>query len=171
MISFRQNEYNAITEFKNNLKSSDIKIWIYILPVKDLNKKHNENYDVTQHLKRNNKENTIIEFNENLIGSFKEIKEWGEIKYINYEHRSINSSVLSERRLLERLLLQEIRNSVGKSIYEFNNREKSSIYIKKPLLNKDNVILKRKINFDINIQQDESIIVGFNLSHGYDYIM
>lgn len=170
MNSFRQKEYNAITEFKNKLKSSDIKIWIYTLTVRDLNKKHNENYDVTQNLKRYNKDNIIIEFNENLIGSFKEIKEWGDTNYINHEYRNINSSVLSERRLLERMLLQEIRNSVDKSIYEFNNKEKSSVYIKKALLSKDNVILKRKINFDINIQEDESIIVGFDLSHGYDYI-
>ncbi len=34
-------EFNGITEFKNVLNSNDIKIWIYTLPVKDLNTKHN----------------------------------------------------------------------------------------------------------------------------------
>lgn len=170
MSNIRKCEFNGITEFRNKLKSSDIKIWIYNLQVKDLSKKHNENYEVVQNLKKSNKYNAIMEFNENLIGSFYEIKNWGEIKYTNYEHRSINSSILTEIRLLERILLQEIRNNIDKSVYETNNREKSSVYIKKPILNKDNVILKRKINFDINIQEDGSIIVGFDLSHGYDYI-
>lgn len=170
MSKFGQEEFNGITEFKNKLKSSDIKIWIYNLPVKNLDKKHNENYEVVQNLKKSNKDNFIIEFNENLVGSFWEIKNWGEIKYTNYEHRSIKVEVLTEKRLLERLLLQEIRNSSDKSIYEINSREKSSVYIRKPLLNKDNIILKRKINFDINIQEDENIIVGFDLSHSYDYI-
>lgn len=170
MSKVRQKEFNGITEFKNKLKSSDIKIWIYSLPVKDLNKKHNENYEVTQNLKKNNKSNLIIEFNENLIGSFDEIKNWGQIKYTNYEHRCIDSKILRERRLLERLLLQEVRNSCDKCTYEISNREKSSVYIRKPLLNKDNVILKRKVNFDINVQENENIVVGFDLSHGCDYI-
>ncbi len=170
MNKVKQHEFNGITEFKNKLKYNDINIWIYTLPVKDLNEKHKENYDVVKNLKKLNKDNTIIEFNENIIGSFKEIKNWGDIKYTNSELRSIKSNILTERRLLERLLLQEIRNSVDKSIYEISNREKSCVYIKKPLLNKDNVILKRKIKFDINIQEDGSIIVGFDLSHGYDYI-
>ena len=170
MNKVKQHEFNGITEFKNKLKSNDINIWIYTLPVKDLNEKHKENYDVVKNLKKLNKDNTIIEFNENIIGSFKEIKNWRDIKYTNSELRSIKSNILTERRLLERLLLQEIRNSVDKSIYEISNREKSCVYIKNPLLNKDNVILKRKIKFDINIQEDGSIIVGFDLSHVYDYI-
>ena len=33
-----------------------------------------------------------------------------------------------------------------------------------------NIILKRKINFDVNIKEDENIIVGFDLSHSYEYI-
>ena len=39
MNRLKLNNFNGITEFKNELKSSDIKIWIYTLPVKDLDKK------------------------------------------------------------------------------------------------------------------------------------
>lgn len=170
MNKFTQHEFNGITEFKNKLNSSNIKIWIYTLPIKDLNKKHNENYGIVRSLKKINKENSIIEFNENIIGSFEEIINWGEIFYKSSEFRSIKSSRLTECKLLERLLLQEIRRSTNKSIYEIKNNENTSIYIKKPLLKRENVILKRKINFDINVQDDESIIVGFDLSHSYDYI-
>ena len=164
------NNFNGITEFKNELKSSDIKIWIYTLPVKDLDKKHRENYDNIKFLKKENKDILIIEFNENLIGSFDEIKNWGEIKYTKGEYRNIQANISTERKLLERMLLQEIRQSSDKSKYEIINNEKNCVYIKEALLNKDNIILKRKINFDVNINEDENIIVGFDLSHSYDYI-
>ena len=45
MNKLKLNQFNGITEFKNELKSDDIKIWIYTLQVKDLDKKHKENYD------------------------------------------------------------------------------------------------------------------------------
>lgn len=170
MNRLKSNNFNGITEFKNELKSSDIKIWIYTLLVKDLDKKHRENYDNIKFLKKENKDILIIEFNENLIGSFDEIKNWGEIKYTKSEYRNIQTNILTERKLLERMLLQEIRQSSDKSKYEIINNEKNCVYIKQALLNKDNIILKRKINFDVNIKEDENIIVGFDLSHSYDYI-
>ena len=169
MNRLKLNNFNGITEFKNELKSSDIKIWIYTLPVKDLDKKHRENYDNIKFLKKENKDILIIEFNENLIGSFDEIKNWGEIKYTKGEYRNIQANISTERKLLERMLLQEIRQSSDKSKYEIINNEKNCVYIKQALLNKDNIILKRKINFDVNIKEDENIIVGFDLSHSYDY--
>ena len=170
MNRLKLNNFNGITEFKNELKSSDIKIWIYTLPVKDLDKKHRENYDNIKFLKKENKDILIIEFNENLIGSFDEIKNWGEIKYTKGEYRNIQANISTERKLLERMLLQEIRQSSDKSKYEIINNEKNCVYIKQALLNKDNIILKRKINFDVNIKEDENLIVGFDLSHSYDYI-
>ena len=170
MNRLKLNNFNGITEFKNELKSSDIKIWIYTLPVKDLDKKHRENYDNIKFLKKENKDILIIEFNENLIGSFDEIKNWGEIKYTKGEYRNIQANISTERKLLERMLLQEIRQSSDKSKYEIINNEKNCVYIKEALLNKDNIILKRKINFDVNINEGKNIIVGFDLSHSYDYI-
>ena len=169
MNRLKLNNFNGITEFKNELKSSDIKIWIYTLPVKDLDKKHRENYDNIKFLKKENKDILIIEFNENLIGSFDEIKNWGEIKYTKGEYRNIQANISTERKLLERMLLQEIRQSSDKSKYEIINNEKNCVYIKEALLNKDNIILKRKINFDVNINEGKNIIVGFDLSHSYDY--
>ena len=50
----KQHEFNGITEFKNNLQSKDIKIWIYTLPVKDIDKKHKENYNNIKILKSKN---------------------------------------------------------------------------------------------------------------------
>ena len=56
-------KFNCITEFKNELKLDDIKIWIYSLPIKDLEKKHNENYNNIKILKKLNNEVSLIEFN------------------------------------------------------------------------------------------------------------
>lgn len=170
MNKLKLNQFNGITEFKNELKSDDIKIWIYTLQVKDLDKKHKENYDNIKTLKKENKDISIIEFNENLIGTFDEIKNWSNIKYIKSEYRNIKRDIWTEQKLLERLLLQEIRQSIDKSTYEIIKNEKNAVYVKEPLLRNDNVILKRKINFDININKDTNIIVGFDLSHSYDYI-
>ena len=52
MNKLKLNQFNGITEFKNELKSDDIKIWIYTLQVKDLDKKHKENYDNIKTLKK-----------------------------------------------------------------------------------------------------------------------
>ena len=169
MVMTNYKEFNGITEFKNVLNSNDIKIWIYTLPVKDLNTKHNENYEVVKSLKKFNKNNHIIVFNEYIVGSFKEIDNWGTYKYINSEFRTINTKILTEVKILERLLLEEIKNSIDKSLYTIE-RNTNFIYVKEPLVNNNNLIMKRKIGFDINIEKDGSIIIGFTLSHGFEYI-
>lgn len=169
MNNANHKEFNGITEFKNNLNSNDIKVWVYTLPVKDLNTKHNENYKVVQGLKKLNKNNQIIVFNEHIIGSFEEINNWGEYKYINCEFREVDITIQTEKKVLERLLLEEIKSNIDKLTYEIEKNDKS-IYIKQPLYNKNNLRMKRKIEFDINIEQNREIIIGFTLSHGFDYI-
>lgn len=169
MFMTNYKEFNGITEFKNVLNSNDIKIWIYTLPIKDLNTKHNENYEVVKSLKKFNKNNHIIVFNEYIVGSFEEIYNWGTYKYVNNEFRTINTKILTEVKILERLLLEEIKNSIDKSLYTIE-RNTNFIYVKEPLVNNNNLIMKRKIGFDINIEKDGSIIIGFTLSHGFEYI-
>ena len=41
-------EFNVITEFKNELKPVDIKIFLYSMPIKDINERHSENYAIVQ---------------------------------------------------------------------------------------------------------------------------
>ena len=47
-------EFNVITEFKNELKPEDIKIFLYSMPIKDINERHSENYAIAQELKKIN---------------------------------------------------------------------------------------------------------------------
>lgn len=161
-------EFNGLTEFKNKLSANDIKIWIYTMPVKDLNSKHNENYKIISELKKCNPLNQIIVFNEYLIAAFEEINSWGDSKYIKVEHRNIDISNSTERKILERLLLEEIRYSVDISKYEYHSNTKS-VLIKIPVFQNEKIIVKRKFNFDINVEQDSNIIIGFSLSHAFDY--
>ena len=101
------------------MKSSDIKIWIYTLPVKDLDKKHRENYDNIKFLKKENKDISIIEFNENLIGSFDEIKNWGEIKYTKSEYRNIQNEHINRTKTIGKNVITR-----NKTKYQINQNMK-----------------------------------------------
>ena len=161
----------ALTEFKNAKTTNDISLWIYTMPIVEIKNKHSENYTITKKLERLNSKNVIV-FHENLIVSFSEIKEWDGEPYNNSENRVIDCSNSKERVLLEKLLLKDIQSGINKDKFEVLNPNKSSnsVHIKKPLLYQDNIILKRKMNFNINVKDDTSIVVGFDLSHSYDFI-
>lgn len=135
----------AITEFRNTKTSNDIDIWIYTMPIIDLENKHSENYKVCKSLEKENNIK-IIAFYENLIGSFEEIKEWKETAYVSCENRVIDCNNSKERKLLERLLLKDIQLNIDKNKFEVigSSRNSNSVYVKAPLLYQDNVILKER---------------------------
>lgn len=162
-------EFDGITEFKNILNINDIKIWIYTMPVKDLNNKHNENYEIIKKLKKLNTNNKGIIFNEYIIASFEEIKNWGDEKYLQSKYENIDINITTEIRALERLLIEDIKNNINLLKYEYE-KNSNSIYIKQPIFKNNKLIVKRKITFDINIEKNKDIIVGFTLSHSFDYI-
>ncbi|MDY5211113.1 Piwi domain-containing protein [Intestinibacter sp.] len=168
-------EFNVITEFKNELKPENIKIYMYIMPVKDINERHSENYAIVQELKKLN-QNLNIVFNEYIIASFEPIIMWGKYKDIEKipEHRSINLENEMEKKILERLILCDIKNSINNTNgikgnkYEIRGNANSSVYLRKPIYQKNNLIIRRKLNFDVNIEK-EDIIIGFFLSHEFEY--
>lgn len=168
-------EFNVITEFKNELKPKNIKIYMYIMPVKDINERHSENYAIVQELKKLN-QNLNIVFNEYIIASFEPIIMWGKYKDIEKipEHRSINLENEMEKKILERLILCDIKNSINNTNgikgnkYEIRGNANSSVYLRKPIYQKNNLIIRRKLNFDVNIEK-EDIIIGFFLSHEFEY--
>lgn len=160
------NLFNGITEFKNKFNTNEIKIWIYTRALDDINTQHNENYNVIKELKKINR-NSCIVFFENIIGSFEEIKNWNDTKYLREENRAINIERNNEKQILQRLLLEHIKVNIDLNKYEVKN---NYIYLKEPVYYKNNLIVKRKIKFDINIEPDKEILVGFDLSHGFDYI-
>ena len=121
-------EFNVITEFKNSINANNIEIYIYKMRVRDFENKHNENYDIVKELIKLNNNPTII-FYEQYIASFIEIKNWGSEKYIDVEKRIITLDS-KEKKILERLLLKEIKDSIDKEKYKVI---KNSIYINKPV--------------------------------------
>ncbi|WP_455505171.1 hypothetical protein, partial [Clostridium sp.] len=105
-------EFNVITEFKNSINANNIEIYIYKMRVRDFENKHNENYDIVKELIKLNNNPTII-FYEQYIASFIEIQNWGSEKYIDVEKRIITLDS-NEKKILERLLLKEIKDSIDK---------------------------------------------------------
>lgn len=160
---------HALTEFRNVKTANDINLWIYTMPVVDVEERYEENYKVCKDLCKSNGY-TVIAYHTNLIASLDEIKEWDGVKYNNCENRSIDINSQKERILLEKVLLKDIQGNIDKNKFELSPKEGNSVYLKKTILFKQNLILKRKIMFNVNVNEDGSIIIGFDLSHSYDYI-
>ena len=168
-------EFNVITEFKNELKPEDIKIFLYSMPIKDINERHSENYAIVQELKKIN-ENPNIVFNEYIIASFNPIINWGKYKDIDVkpDNRNIDLDNSTERKILERLLLCDIKNNINNTTWEQQNKYEirgnanPAVYLRKPIYLNNNLIIRRKLNFDVNIDKKD-IIIGFFLNHEFEY--
>ena len=165
-------EYNVITEFKNELKPENIKIFLYTMPVKDISERHSENYSIVRELKKINPNQRIV-FNEYIIASFDVIQNWGEYENIpqKLENRTINLENSTEKRILERLILCDIKENIQNlkmNKFEIRGNSNSSVYLKRPIYFSDNLIIRRKMNFDVNIHKGD-IIIGFFLSHEFEY--
>ena len=158
-------EFNVITEFKNSINANNIEIYIYKMRVRDFENKHNENYDIVKELIKLNNNPTII-FYEQYIASFIEIQNWGSEKYIDVEKRIITLDS-NEKKILERLLLKEIKDSIDKEKYKVI---KNSIYIKKPVYYGKGIKIDRYFNLDINVNINGDIIIGFDTKHTFEYI-
>ena len=144
-------EFNVITEFKNELKPEDIKIFLYSMPIKDINERHSENYAIVQELKKIN-ENPNIVFNEHIIASFNPIINWGKYKDIDVkpDNRNIDLDNPTERKILERLLLCDIKNNINNNTtwaqqnkYEIRGNANPAVYLRKPIYLNDNLIIRR----------------------------
>ena len=175
MVSLNR-EFNVITEFKNELKPEDIKIFLYSMPIKDINERHSENYAIVQELKKIN-ENPNIVFNEYIIASFNPIINWGKYKDIDVkpDNRNIDLDNSTERKILERLLLCDIKNNINNNTtweqqnkYEIRGNANPAVYLRKPIYLNNNLIIRRKLNFDVNIDKKD-IIIGFFLNHEFEY--
>ena len=158
-------EFNVITEFKNSINANNIEIYIYKMRVRDFENKHNENYDVVKELIKLNNNPTII-FYEQYIASFIQIQNLGNEKYIDVEKRIISLDS-NEKKILERLLLKEIKDSIDKEKYKVI---KNSIYIKKPVYYGKGIKIDRYFNLDINVDINGDIIIGFDTKHTFEYI-
>lgn len=162
------NKYNfkIINEFKNNLNAKEINIHIYTLQIRNMDDKHSENSRIAWELKKLNKENKHIIFFKNYIASFDPINVWKD-EYINHEYKNIDITNSSERTLLERLILDDIKISSGKSGYRYN---KDGIFTKQPVYQDRDIIAYRRFSFDVKVESNGDIIIGYNSSISFEYI-
>lgn len=154
-----------ITEFKNGKNTEDIEIFIYKMKVRDFDNRHRENYEVVRQLSKLNSNSTIV-FYEQYIASFTKIENWGNEEYIDVEIRTINIDS-NEKKILERLILKEIQDSVDTNNYKLI---KGDIYIKKPVYYEKGIKIERYFKIDINIEKNGDIIIGFDSKHTFEYI-
>ena len=157
--------WNVLTECKSEINANNIKIFIYRMKIRDLNEKHIENFFLVRELMNLNN-NKFIVFYEEYIASFEEIKIWRKTKYEEAYNKEIDLNSPKEKKLLERLLLKDITENVNIKEYK---AIRNSIYFKNEVYDLHGIIIYRYIDFDINIEEDGSIIVGFDVKHSFEY--
>lgn len=159
--------YDAITEFRLNKRAKDIELFIYSLPVSDLDEKHKENSKVVSSLRKSN-HNDMIVFNENLIGAFSKIDNWRGTK-VNTSgegaQRAIDATNARERALLERLIKRDIICRADKTLYKnVNGKSLKSI---KPVISPKDADVYETTDIDVNIDESGYIVIGIYVSHEF----
>lgn len=163
-------DYRIINELKNEVGAKDIKIHIYTMPLNDIAEKHDGNGKVVYKLKAKNENNKHIVFCENLIGSFMPIEEW-EDEYINYKHDYVDLNSHSEKELLSRLIHEDLLMAGTMCGYRRNRKQgKNTLVSKEPVYRDKNVVGYRAFSFDVRIDKEGSVIIGYESSTSFDYI-
>lgn len=151
-----------LTEYKAGIHASEIKIHIYRMPVKDLEKIDYEYGKYTRDLRQKNRK--TISFYRSLIGSFEKLTIVPK-GYEKYEYRSIkldqSEESLQERKLLERLIFDGLRDS---NRNHFMSTEQSIIE-KEPIKSLSKCKIHRGIYIDITVKEKGDIFIGFELKH------
>ncbi|MBH8609119.1 Piwi domain-containing protein [Thermoactinomyces sp. CICC 10521] len=160
-------ETHLLTEWQLKTKSSDISIHLYWMPQKyqekDLVEKEigNLKYSVSRL-----NGFIIVESAAHLLGSFEEIKAWGDVIPLRHEYRCIDLTSSTERRLLERLLSRSLERA--QDAEKFNARRRT-IVPKNDRQVVDDFEVRRTLEFDITVSSKGRISVGFDLSHEFTH--
>ncbi|WP_159881808.1 Piwi domain-containing protein [Paenibacillus puerhi] len=161
-ISSRSHPY-ILTEWTSDTITSQLPIHLYTLPVRNIQEKHQENKRVSHDLKRLNRIQ-LIEFYEHLIAAWEPIHSWDNHRYVHYEYRPIDPSMRAEREMLERLLLRTLE--AAQPLKEISARNRKFTWLK-PEKVVENISIHRTIYCDVRVDEDQSITVGFDMSHQY----
>lgn len=164
-MSLKEYDYRIINEFKNTISAKEIKLYLYKMPVRNLEEKYSENGLYVKELKIINPDNPYITFKGNLIASFYEIKNW-TIKYDEACYRVIDLNSECEKNILEQLIHEDIKLAAPSDTYYYT---KKGIVLRKPISIIDNIHIKRMYEFDVNIEGDGEIIIGYEASTNYSY--
>lgn len=155
--------YYALTQWKLNTKSDEIKIHIYKMPVLDMEKIHHENGQIVSQLRKQNKYK-ITSFCNSYIASFEKLENWKDVPgYDKYEFRTIDISNPTERALLERMILKKLENTNNhkgfRGLFIFERVEHQKDF--------NDVIAKRALSLDVHVDREGFIYIGFELVHRF----
>ncbi|QST02141.1 hypothetical protein IMZ31_22070 (plasmid) [Pontibacillus sp. ALD_SL1] len=155
--------YHALSQFKLIQTAKDVPIYIYVLPINNLNERHSELFDVAQVIKKKNKTD-LVAFNENMIGSFEPLKEWEDHAPVSSEQRTIDLHNPREVRLLERLVQASVVKEGAKKAKSYYYRGSEIVsYDSKNI--EDEVHVHKRYKMDTTVERDGEIFVGLELSH------
>lgn len=154
-----------LTEWLSATKANEIPIHIYTIPLQDEKSRHSIGGSISYNLKKLNNYQTITFF-EQYIASFKAISEWGNYNYIKYESRVIDIERISERKILERLIKQEIENKSRKNYVIDKDTIRSR---KSEPLRTNELCIYPAIHFNISVNENGEIIIGFEYTHRFEY--
>lgn len=163
---------NMITEWLLDTHVKDLPVWMYKMPLEDTETRYSENYQVVSDLRRKTNYQQAIVHRGNFIASLQEIPEslWEMKKPLSTpEFREIDSANGSERKLLSRLLIQEIAVHQPWEISSQNSLLVGRKSIPIPKKYEERYRIHRQLTLDCNVDPQGRIYLGFHLSHRYLY--
>ncbi|RAL21915.1 hypothetical protein [Thermoflavimicrobium daqui] len=159
------NEFHLLTEWQLKTESSNIPIYLYFMPQKNQEKGLIERDTANMKYSITKQNGFIIESAAHLLGSFEEIRSWGDITPIKYEYRCIDLNSSTERRLLERLLSRSLERAQDNK--KFNARRHKIVPKNCEIV--DDFEIRRTLEFDIKVSPKGSIFIGFDISHEFTH--
>jgi hypothetical protein len=160
---------HVITEWVLDTNASEIPIHLYWIPQKNMDAQGIESD--TGRLKyqvRRENDWMNIQSAAHLLGAFEEIKKWGDVKSIDHDYRVINLDSPTERRLLERLLAEQLRRAQDPKRFR-SYRNKPILYSVADRIKANDYHVSRVLKYDITVDPKGSITVGFDLSHEFTF--
>lgn len=162
----------VLTEWLLDTRTSDLPIYIYKMPVEDIETHYSENYKVVALLRRKTNYRVAIVHYKHFIASFDKIPDsfWEKKKPMSSEYREINPTNSIEAKLLSQLLLREIAIQQPESEISTQNAvfvQKKPIWI--PEKYRKRYRIQRQLTLDCKVDQKGRIYLGFTLSHRYLY--
>lgn len=161
--------FHVITEWTLDTNASEIPIYLYWIPQKNMDIQGIES-DTARLKYQLQRENNWMNIQSAafLLGSFEEIKEWGSIKHTKKQHRTIDLNSPIERRLLERLLSEQLKRAQDPKYFRAF-RKKPILYSVLDRFTNKEYDISRALKYDITVNLKGAITVGFDISHEFTF--
>lgn len=154
---------SILTRWQMKSTTDDFPLHLYRMPVRDWDRKHQENYTVLSDLRRLNGWQPM-DFWGAVIASFKPIREWGKHVHLDYEVRPIRKEDGHERAIFARVLMRNIEAAQPKGKYRIRNGQ---FVMEKPSFTHSGIQVHPALSLRVEVGETGLIRIGFHLSHRF----